>query len=78
MREEKFCCPNLDCGFTSYNSGECPECGKELDKIKGDDYASFNSETEEDSPAEVMMSDFDDDPDVTSWYKDEEGQYSAM
>ncbi|MFA7253431.1 MAG: hypothetical protein WC107_02665 [Patescibacteria group bacterium] len=65
--EDKYCCPNPDCAYIDYNDGECPECGKKLDKIKGDEYLASNDNFEDDK-IQPLVSDFDDDPDM--WYVD--------
>lgn len=77
MREvEKFACPNIDCGYVGFGEGECPECGSQLVKPKGDDYQFSNDSEEEQNDIPVM--DFDDDPEAVNWYSDGEEQYSTM
>jgi hypothetical protein len=71
MKEEKYHCPDVDCGYTNFDSGECPQCGLQLEKIKGEDYYSPTEDAATDSPVEPMMSDFNDDPEDISWYSDE-------
>jgi hypothetical protein len=70
MREEKYNCPDVDCGFTSFESGECPLCGLQLEKIKGEDYFAPTEEKDE-GISEPIVNDFSDDPDDVSWYSDE-------
>lgn len=64
-----FGCPNPDCCYVGISEGECPECGRELVKPKGDDYMYNNQDDESSEPA---ISDFDDDPEAVSWYNDGE------
>jgi hypothetical protein len=78
MKEEKFFCPNPDCQFISFEGVECPECGNNLEKIKGDDYAYNTEDSETNDTAGPMMSDFEDDPDAISWYSDEGESMEAI
>lgn len=77
MREEKFSCPDVDCGYTNFEGGECPQCGVALEKIKGDDYLPMVDEIDGDEKAGPMVSEFSDDPDEISWYSDGES-YSTL
>ncbi len=77
MREtEKFGCPNIDCSYVGFSEGECPECGSQLVKPKGDDYQFSNDFDEEQN--EPPINDMDDDPDAVTWYSDGEEKYGAM
>jgi len=71
MKEEKYHCPDIDCGYTNFENGECPQCGLQLEKIKGEDYYSANEESENGGVVGPMASEFDDDPEDVSWYSDE-------
>jgi uncharacterized membrane protein YvbJ len=39
-KEDRICC--LECGYDNFEGGACPECGGDLDKIKGEDNPAFN------------------------------------
>lgn len=71
MKEEKYNCPDVDCSYTNFESGECPLCGLQLEKIKGEDYYSANEDTDNGPMVSPMASDFNDDPEDVSWYSDE-------
>ena len=71
MKEEKFSCPDVDCGYTNFEAGECPQCGFPLEKIKGEDYFSSIDSAPEDMAVEPIAVDFNDDPEDMSWYSDE-------
>lgn len=71
MREEKFNCPDIDCGYTNFEAGECPQCGLALEKIKGEEYFSTSDDAVKDTVVEPMINEFDDDPEDVSWYSDE-------
>ena len=77
MREEKFTCPDVDCGYYNFDGGECPQCGLSLDKIKGDDYMLAKDDIENEETEEPEITDFSDDPDDISWYSDNES-YGTM
>ena len=77
MREtEKFGCPNIECGYVGFNEGECPECGSQLAKPKGDDYHFANDFDEE--PTVPPINDLDDDPEAVTWYSDGEEKFGTM
>lgn len=78
MRDgEKYCCPNPDCNFIGFNDDDCPECGVQLEKIKGDDY--MNSDYESGGAEDPMMvEEFDDDPEAVSWYIDSEEPFPSI
>lgn len=78
MREvEKFGCPNLECCYVGFSEGECPECGSELVKPKGDEY-QYTSESEENLSDPNATAEFDDDPESGLWYSDGGESYSTM
>jgi hypothetical protein len=71
MKEEKYHCPDIDCGYTNFDPGECPQCGLPLEKVKGEDYFSTNDDTSSDMSGGSMVGEFNDDPEDMSWYSDE-------
>lgn len=77
MREEKFICPDVDCGFISFDNGDCPQCGTSLEKIKGDDYVPMKDESEAEGETGPASEEFSDDPDDISWYPEGES-YSTL
>jgi len=78
MREiEKFVCPNLDCNFVGISDGDCPECGGQLEKPKGDGYR-YSRDIDEDNDQPALATDYDDDPESVLWYNDGEESYSTM
>lgn len=64
-----MCCPNPNCGYVGVNNEDCPECGSQLEKVKGDDYL-FNNDFENGGDSEPVMDAFEEDPDAVSWYQD--------
>jgi|GEM_PF-1003301 len=78
MREiERFVCPNMDCNFVGISDGECPECGSQLEKPKGDEYR-YSRDFDDDAGGPVLNSEYDDDPESVLWYSDGEEGYSTM
>lgn len=71
MREEKFVCPK--CDFVDFEARECPDCGGNLEKIKGDDYAFYGDDVENENTPIATVEVMDDDPDNINWYKEDEG-----
>lgn len=69
MKEEKYTCSDVDCDYTSCEGGECPQCGAQLDKVRGEAYFSQEDETGDNMAVGPMLD--SDDPDEVSWYSDE-------
>ncbi len=76
-REEKFVCPNVDCGHVDFSEGECPVCASPLVRPKGDDYR-FDPKLEEEESGVPMAADDLEDPDEVSWYSEGGGEYGVM
>lgn len=74
---DKFGCPNVNCSYIGYSEGECPECGSNLVKPKGDDY-QFNPNVDDESPVVQINDEFADDPDNINWYPEGEEGLSVM
>jgi hypothetical protein len=75
MREnEKFVCSNVECDHVDFTDGECPTCGGKMEKIKGDEFASLNDESNDDASPEHFDPNLDDDPDL--WYRDSEESWA--
>ena len=67
MAEERYECPDVDCGYTSDHDGECMECGHKLRRIPGEAYFR---ETENDPVETFGIPEpelLDDDPSDISW-----------
>lgn len=78
MREvEKFGCPNLECCYVGFTDGECPECGTELARPKGDEY-QYTTELENGINEPAGAAEMDDDPESGLWYSDGGESYSTM
>lgn len=75
MREEKYSCPDIDCAFTHYEGGDCPYCGKQLEKIRGEEMPP-SDDFEKEPSAMPPVTNFDDDPDL--WYVDDREPLETM
>lgn len=75
---EKFACPNVDCGHVDYSEGECPVCGSELVKPKGEAYR-FDPKADDDGAVSfVSEADDEGDPSDVSWYSEGSEGYGMM